>query len=318
MDKIMNFRDYLEAAKYTDYSDPSNPWKDSWKQKEGEPKKLAPKFIVLGQDETFAFVWGDHNLMPWPQVMDKARQVLATSKWQKQDTDILLTPQGNIILDRSQDHTKWSGSKNLYTREIPRMVKELLKRRIIKKTAKIYVGNWAGQWGEMIGTAEQILQFQEYPDDLVLYHGTNNVRAEEILRDGLKAMPVQQRQWRGRADRGHPEYRDEAVYLTATPYQATTYTRRAVNVARRHGIKNTHQVILKIVLNKQDYGKLRADDDYLQKMDGKGDPMNWRESLSYFGQVAFVGSIAPSQISVYRDFKDEAGAKPSQGEENVE
>src|SRR6185369_9899160 len=56
-------------------------------------------------------------------------------------------------------------------------------------------------------------------------------------------------------------------------------------------------------ITKDDYHKLRADDDYLQKMGGKADPNNWRESLSYFGQVAFVGSIPPSQISLHRELK---------------
>ena len=201
----MNFKDFIEA-KYTDFSDPHNPWKDEWKRKEGEPKKLAGKFIVLGKDETFAYIWGDQNLMPWRQVLAKASQVAATSPFLKDDTGILLTPEGNVIINSSTDNTKWGGRRNQYTRELPKIVKELLKRRIINKTAKIYSGNWAGQRGEFVGTAEETLRFEEYPEHLVLYHGTNNRRWDEIRANGLTPVPVHLRQWKGRADKGHPEY----------------------------------------------------------------------------------------------------------------
>ncbi len=293
------FNTWLESKipPVSDITDFRNPYKDEWRRKPDEPHKLAGKFVILGATETFAFYWGDPNFLPWGAVLKRASAILATSKVQKSITEILLTPERNVIIDDRQDDTRWPGEKNRYTRTLLPIAKELLRRRIVNKTSKLYVGNWAGQWGNLVGTIQEILTAPEIPDQLTLYHGTNNFRAEEILANGLKPVPLSQRMWKGRADKGHPEYRDEAVYLSASPSQAAQYAQRAVNMARRHGVLRSKPIVLQVIINKEDYPKLRPDDDFLEKRPDAGRE-DWHESLSYFGQVALVGSVPPNQISV--------------------
>ena len=56
-------------------------------------------------------------------------------------------------------------------------------------------------------------------------------------------------------------------------------------------------VILQITISKSQYKNLRADDDYLRQHT-QATPADWLDSLSYFGQVAFQGTVPPNKIKV--------------------
>jgi hypothetical protein len=263
------------------------------------------KMVVLGATETLFYYWGDHNSHPWETVIDRAHAIAKTSTWQRGDpTGILLTPGGSVILSVDTDDTCWPGVMCRYTMDVRAVVAELKRRGIIGDRTKIYDGNWAGQRGVLLGTASEVMAITDAPPEFLLYHGTNDVRAPEILKRGLIAMPVGERMWKGRIERGHPEYRDTAVYLATTYRRAASYAEKAVRVARAHGHRGTKPVVLQVVVDRALFPNLRADDDFLSraKREGrKASEGDWEPSLAYFGQVALIGGVEPSRISVAED-----------------
>lgn len=64
-------------------------------------------------------------------------------------------------------------------------------------------------------------------------------------------------------------------------------------------------VILQITITKSQYSKLMADDDYLRQHPNSS-ATDWYDSLSYFGQVAFQGTVPPSKIKVVAQGKSAA------------
>lgn len=274
------------------------------------PRDLLDRFsrgtlVVLGAAETLLYYWGDHNIHPWETVIDRAHAIAKTSDWQQGDpTGVMLTPGGGVILDVDTDSTCWPGVMCRYTVDVRAVVAELRRRGIVGDDTKIYDGNWASQRGVLLGTASEVMAVASTPPEFLLYHGTNDVRAPEILRRGLIAMPVAERMWKGRSDRGHPEYRDLAVYLTTTYTRAMSYAERAVRVARRHGYRRVKPVVLQVVVDKALFQNFRADDDFLARRKHEKKPASekdWYASLAYFGQVALIGGVEPSRISVAQD-----------------
>jgi len=334
---MLNFKAFLVETQVIDLTNPNTPFKDKWDSAKQTYIKGAGEahhyFVVLGRDKTLFYRWGDGNVVPWDKVLELAHEVAKDSPFHngraygavrkpvphqkflfpdmdqrepesqagfEDITKILVTVEGNVVLNQSMDHTRWPGNRNMYSKDVPEIVGELLKRKVIYGWSKVHIGNWAGKRGTEIGTADEIMKRGNLPDVLTLYHGTNDDRWEEIQKVGLTPLPVDQRMWKGREDRGHPEYRDQAIYLTASPTQAVTYAKRAVNMARRHGYSGRLPVILQVQVSKKDWGNFRPDDDYLKKMGAKASEADWYSSLSYFGQVAYLGAIPPGQVKLFR------------------
>ncbi len=127
----------------------------------------------------------------------------------------------------------------------------------------------------------------------------------------LRSKIVRELEWIGIYQRGLENSPDPNSYSTkqrikdlAIAQANLAKLKRAQDLVKKMRSANTDKitpVVLEITITRADYKKLRADDDFLAKMNAKGiptDPMDWRESLSDFGQVAFTSSIGPEHIKV--------------------
>ena len=274
-------------------------------------------FVVLGPgDDTLLYAWPDyrakvrtedHNVLPWATTLDRAHTILVAGALQQDITDIVLKgttiPPKYALIDIRPGQYKWDRVRSRYSLDLKRIVQELLRRGLVVPCTPVKLGNWASLKGETVGTAAQIAGRPDLPPYLVLYHGTSTLRLEQIQAQGLQAVPVPLRVWKRGVggERGHPLYREVAAYLTATKETAEYYARKAVQVARRAGYSGIEPVVLRLRVPKQDYVHLRADDDYLDRRRFEKCPASendWFDSLQWFGQVAFVGTIPPGRLEV--------------------
>lgn len=272
--------------------------------------ELEQTFVVLASSVTLLYRWGNGNTRPWhiPEeehaereggeegVIDLAHRLHAEGA--TAPTDIVLA-RGKVFLDARPGHEKWSGVRTRYTPWVHATVRELLRRHLIRPRTPVLLGNWASLEGEFLGTARALARRPELPASIVLFHGTASDRLADIWQRGLRPQSQEHRVWRG--ERRPAPHRDFAIYLSADRPQAFYYAERAVRVARRSGKKGTHPVLLSVRLRRRAYGKLRADDDWLNLRRQWGmpaDPADWFHSLVEFGQVAFVGSISPRVITI--------------------
>jgi hypothetical protein len=266
----------------------------------------------VGKTKIFLYRWGNGNLVEWRDLCDQLHADGAPVQ------GVVLTRQGRLIVEHSMGDTSWSGARNRFTGGLQHVLFPLHEAGLIRDTTTVYAGNWASVTGQRLGLVRDLLAHPEglpVPKRLVLYHGTNSKAAEDILHLGLRAVPVDQRAWKGDRLSQHPSYRQEAVYLTVDPQQAQYYAKKAVNVARRRGSQGVKPVVLRITIPSGSIKNLRPDDDYLAKVQKSEQDVDWLESLKYMSQVAYLGSIPANWIKVaWEGVKEEqklAGIKPT-------
>ena len=130
---------------------------------------------------------------------------------------------------------------------------------------------------------------------LVLFHGTSSYAAQEILTDALQAIPWRSRVWKGRSSA--LKQRAVAVYLTRDVRIAKSFAMNASQVVSRRKHPGGPPVVLRIVVPREDYRNLRADDNWLLA-DPSRDPRQWEDSLEALAMVAYFGSIPRNRIEV--------------------
>lgn len=260
-------------------------------------------FIVLGpDDQTYLYSWGHNNVIPWEDVVDKLHVAVEAGGFQTDITDIAFDG-GRILIRELPSEYKWGRNRTKYSLDVKNIVRELLRRALITPRTRIKLGNWANKKGYVIGTAAEIAGRRDVPQRIVLYHGTTDYHYNEYITTiGLCPVPLEKRIWKDAGGkRGHPEHRDLAVYLTASPSQAEYYANKAVRTLRARGYRGLQPVMLKVLLLPSDYPNLRADDDYLQMQRYDKKPAredDWFDSLQNFAQVAFIGCVPPERVAV--------------------
>lgn len=266
----------------------------------GKPTSVKAMSSIVGNN-IYLFHWGrEGNVENWESITSKVGSSRDMS---------VLTQAGNIILPEYRDNSKWSGKTTVYSDEVYDQLKKYLDAGLISNTSKVYIGNWASRKGTYIGIVQDLLSQDrsQLPNELILYHGTSSDRLENIKKEGLKSVPLEMRTWKSDNLKYHPKYREKAIYLSADKNQAVYYSLKAVKVARRHRIRGTTPVLLKITIPKDKFVNLMPDDDYLQskyrdQITKKQFPdVSWVESLKNFAQVAYLGEIPPEWIEVESD-----------------
>jgi len=264
----------------------------NWVPSQYDLKDKDRTMINIADGKIFLYRWGNGNKMNW----DELRKTIRGSH----NDMILLTPGGSLVLpSRVGGDTKWEGARNLYTKGTKEWPEILLAAGIITPNTKVYIGNWAGSRGTLVGKAGKLVKMdlENLPSKLVFYHGTDSTRLERIKQEGLAPRPREERVWKSDVLKHHPEWRESAVYLTIDKGQANYYAKKAVNVMRRNGYRDVKKVILKITIPRKAYRRLLPDDDYLMRQLMQLG-VTWIDSLKEFSQVAYLGSIPPEWIEI--------------------
>jgi hypothetical protein len=178
------------------------------------------------------YYYADGNRMDWRELMD----FLAKNKDSTIQQDVLgIVKHGTgwlIGRDRSDDKS-WSGDRNRYSGDNAVIAKALLDSGLATERTPIWLGNWAANEGEHIGTVGKIVAGAA-PTRLTLYHGTSSIRLGIILKEGLKPLSLENRVWnKGGLEKERPAHRDDCVYLTASKPQAEYYANQAVKIDRK-------------------------------------------------------------------------------------
>ena len=260
-------------------------------------------FIVLTKDGGgILYNWGNGNTIEWKELYAKVESEMDTSV-QKDMTQIAIHRNG-FMIDQSLGDARWSGSRTKHTPDIVAILKELKKRGVGEISTPIWFGNWANKsTARSAGSLGKLLDFHAKPlTRLTMYHGTSSYRAEEIMKNGLRPLPKDERIWK-KVHRETPAHRAEAIYLTAALNQAEYYAEQASKMDKRRKNLDSNgesvPVILTCTLGVADMKKLAADDDHLMLNDGST-LEDWRDSLQRMGQVAYKGSLPPSRLRIFK------------------
>jgi 8-oxo-dGTP pyrophosphatase MutT (NUDIX family) len=288
------------ALQVVDFRDPN--YKPELNSYWGPKWAAVAAHIAVGRTKIFLYNYAEGNTLDWREMLD----VIYSDGAFVASNQAVLTKTGNLLMDAG--HT-W-GSKSRFSSNLAGYIRPIYEAGLVKGNAEVWLGNTASLRGRKLGTVDEFLEKRniQLPDQLVLYHGTSDVAAEEILREGLKAQPVHRRVWHKDVLSKHPDWRGSAVYLTVDLYQAHYYATKAVNVLRRRGYRGVKPVVLKVLVPKAYFNNFLPDDDYLTKLYGKSPrnprqldlfhDLSWLGSLGEMSQVAYLGSIPPAWLSV--------------------
>jgi hypothetical protein len=284
---MIKLKDLLsENYEVVDLRDPS------WVPADDYDKKVQSNTMLsIHGGKIYKFRWGRGNTRDWEDVAPISGF---------DNSMMVLTAAGNLVLpNRVGGNTKWEGGRNIFTDTTKEWTKIMVDAGVILPSAKVYSGNWASLKGTFLGKAKDIIErdFSKLPRKLVFYHGTSSDRLEDIKQYGLRSMPIEQRPWKSDVLKHHPEYRENAVYLTYSKSQANYYAKKAVAVARRNNKRGTKMVVLKVTIPSSAYKRLLPDDDYLMRQLMQLG-VTWIDSLKNFSQVAYLGAIPPEWIQV--------------------
>jgi hypothetical protein len=199
---------------------------------------------------------------------------------------------GKLIMAAPHTYERQGGVTNRYSKEVISAAGQFIKRGLLPAATPMYLRT--ADFAFSLGTLDEVATHTEQ-HDLILYHGTTSGRAQQILRDGLRPMAgdVAHRQWR---EKTSPEWRETAIYLTASPEQAAVYATRAVTNARKRREKGQKPAVLQVRIDSGLFDHIRPDDDYLRAMGT--DAKDWRHSLGHYGQVAVVSPIPANHITL--------------------
>ena len=228
-------------ANITDYRDPAKSkgrhftYSDQARRSTGKRRGWlnAPRthLVLTKAGGVIVYYYADHNTIEWKDLLELLHREV--DPVQGDIFDLVVKGTG-YLLDRSRTTGNWSGDRNRYSADLIQLAQMLLDRGVATKNTPIWIGNWAANEGEHIGTAGSIVAKNTTPRQIRLFHGTDTFRLAQIMKTGLKAMAFDDRVWNHTSlDKQRPEHRDEAVYLTASRPQAEYYAKKAVNTDRK-------------------------------------------------------------------------------------
>lgn len=195
--------------------------------------KMPATHVVLTKDGgLLVYYYGDYNTIPWSEVMSVAQSELDKSL--QDDIHAIAVKGTGYLLARSREFASWSGDRNRYSTDVVDVVRALYERGGATLAMPIWLGLWAANAGEHIGTVRSILANVEIPSQITLFHGTDTLRLAQITKSGLKPMAFDDRVWNNSSlDKVRPVHRENSIYLTASRPQAEYYASKTVNVDRK-------------------------------------------------------------------------------------
>ena len=206
-----------------------------------EKKELPSTHIVLTKDgKVIVYFYADNNIIAWKELVGILRNSVDKTLQDDELFGIIVKDDGYIISSRRGDLESigsWTGNKTKYSIDLKQTVRALFDRKIAKGNTPIFLGN--DRQNKLIGSVREILKISDTPNKITVYHGTSSYRWHYIQKNGLKALPLDDRVWnKGGLEKIRPEHREYSVYLTASIAQAEYYANKAVNVDRkRYGPK---------------------------------------------------------------------------------
>lgn len=268
---------------------------------DGPPKS----FLVLTKGEgALLYNWAGGNKIEswqelWPMVNGKMDTAI------QDDATTICLHRNGFLISSSSSEKSWGGKRTKHSVDILPILKAIVERGVADVRTPIWIGNWASGVGQSVGSIGKLIaHLSKTPNRLTMYHGTSNVRAEQIMKVGLTPISVEQRVWNKDKKSTTPAHRSESIYLTGSIDQAVYYAQKAVNVDRARGKRPEGEweykpVIFKVTLGAADMRKLVADDDHLRNHPD-ADVNDWRDSLSRMAQVAYRGSLPPGRLSIIK------------------
>lgn len=233
----MRFQDLFESVPFKPGAAPSHvvDFRDPEKAAEAKARiggKAREHVVLTKSGGAIVFYYGHLNSEDWATVLDKVGLEIDPIQG---DAFAISALKSGYLIDRDRNPGRsWSGNRNRYSDDIKPIVQRLVDLGFAGPATPFWIGSWAREDGENIGTARSILERPDVPKTLTLYHGTSTSRLPEIMRDGLKALDVADRVWnKGSTEKSRPAHRAHSVYLTASRPQAEYYAKKAVDVDRK-------------------------------------------------------------------------------------
>lgn len=203
----------------------------------GSYNKTPIVFAVLNKEGgayTFNYGESDINGISWRDTHNFINDNMDT-RYQEDILDICIVS-GGILISGTANDGGFGQARSSYSDYVKTLCRELLNRKVVLPTSKVFLGNWANnKYREYIGTINKVANGKELPDKLILYHGTSSYRLAHILKDGIRPVERDMRIWRGTRrdpikDRGD---NNGAVYLTPSKIRAGYYANQAVGIDKK-------------------------------------------------------------------------------------
>jgi len=285
-------------------------------------REIAPP-LKEGSDPNFSFgkdgfffKWDAGNLIVWnahPNHMDideSERKSVSSEVFGSKGVSGMVDHATKVVaIDPSLDETRWSGK---LTGDI-KLVQSILRslRMYDPRISDGYSVRFQSGFSRDLGNrptpddrtvgdimASKPIQRGERGRSVTLYHGTNSSLLADILERGLRpSRETGAKNWAGTEFR----HNMNAVYLASDRERAEYYARHSAAEQHAKGRLDATPVVLRVTVPTD---QLLADDDWLRREFGggtekaKANVSNWHDSLTKFGQVAFLGDVPPSAVEV--------------------
>lgn len=225
---IIDYRSIDAKGQYKSYVNTNGKRVRFWN------KKPITHIMLCKNNKVIVFYYGDHNIISWRELLtilfSKINDELQTEPME------IAVKDGGYLINRNRETGSWSGNRNKYSNDVKRIVQALVDRGIATLSMPIWIGNRAAHSGEHIGTIGKILSSKNLEDRnrITVYHGTDTLRLEQIMKNGLRALPFENRIWNNTSiDKKRPEHREDSIYFTSSKPQAEYYANKAVNIDRK-------------------------------------------------------------------------------------
>lgn len=211
-----------------------------------------------------------------------------------------------VAIEPKTDESSWPGKLTGHLKLIQSILRSLRRydARITDGYDVRFQSGFSREFGNVPATdsksvgelmSQKPIQSGERGRTIQLYHGTNSVLLAHILDGGLKpSRETGAKNWGG-TDLRHNA---NAIYLASDIKRAQYYAGHSAEKQHTEGRLEAEPVVLRVTVPTD---KLLADDDWLRrkfKGAAAAHVAEWHASLTEFGQVAFVGSVAASAVEV--------------------
>src|SRR5262249_54081270 len=154
------------------------------------------------------YFYGNNNTLDYGELLNTLRATMDTTL-QDDVFDIVVHGPG-YLFDRSRVTGGWGGDRNRYSKDVAATAQALLDRGVATPSMPIWLGNWAANEGEHVGSMRS-LTAETKRRQLVLFHGTDTFRLEQIMQGGLKPLGLSDRVWNaGGSTKNRPTHREDS------------------------------------------------------------------------------------------------------------